>query len=96
MWCQQLHALIGASYAAPYALGDWQVYLLRWTTLRGAPVDLRREIDTQRIAESLLDPELFCDRLSMWSGLPATRLILMADAARNLILAESPCLISSR
>ena len=49
------------------------------------------EIDTERIAEWLQDPEPFCDRLSTWSGLPATRLRLAADPAQNLTVAETQC-----
>ena len=91
MWRQQLHALIEANSASPHTDIDWQVYLLQWTIPRGQPGAERREVDTERIAEWLRDPEPFCDRLSTWSGFPATRLRLAADIDRQLTLSEAPC-----
>ena len=79
VWPQQLHALIDASCHTDI---EWQIYLLQWTILRGQPGERRREIDTERLAVWLRDPEPFCDRLSTWSGMPATRLRLAADIDR--------------
>ena len=59
--------------------------------IRGHSGAERREINTDRIAELLEDPEPLCDRLRTWSDLPASRLLLAADFDRQLTLTESPC-----